>query len=328
MDYSKLASELVRGVRGRRSQQTVSQRLGFRSNVVYAWESGRSYPTAAEFLRFAEACKVAVRPALIGFYVKAPAWLSSTKRVSSPAAVAAFLRDQRGRTPIVELAAATKISRFALSRWLKGEAEPRLPDFLNLSSAATQRLGDWIACFTDPAALPSIARLWQSQQAARRAAYELPWTQPVLRALELEQYQALGEHADGWIAQRLGVSPEIERQALETLALSGQISKQEGSWRVEEAAPVDLRVDPEAAARQRAFWVGVAAARAERAKGMFAYNVCALSERDLARLKQLAREFLQQARAIIARSSPVERVALVQMQLFALDEPENTRVDP
>ena len=130
MDYTKLASELVRAVRGRRSQQTVSTRLGFKSNVVYAWESGRSYPTAAEFLRFAEVCKVALRPALAGFYVRAPAWLSSAKRVSSPAAVATFLRDQRGRTPIVELAAATKLSRFALSRWLKGDAEPRLPDFL------------------------------------------------------------------------------------------------------------------------------------------------------------------------------------------------------
>jgi DNA-binding transcriptional regulator YiaG len=57
MDYSTLASELVRAVRGRRAQGTVSQRLGFRSNVLYAWESGRSYPTAAEFLRFAEKCR-------------------------------------------------------------------------------------------------------------------------------------------------------------------------------------------------------------------------------------------------------------------------------
>jgi transcriptional regulator with XRE-family HTH domain len=321
MDYAQLASELVRGVRGRRSQQTVSRRLGFRSNVVYAWESGRSDPTAAEFLRFAESCRVAVRPALSGFYVRAPAWLGSVKLVTSPAAVASFLRDQRGRTPIVELAAATGISRFALSRWFKGTAEPRLPDFLHVLHAATQRVGDWIAPFADPAGLPSLARLWQSQQAARRAAYELPWTQPVSRALELAEYQALPTHRDGWIAARLGLDPDLERQALETLALSGQITQRAGRWCVDEAAPVDLRVDPEAAARQRAFWVGVAAERAEHVKGMFAYNVCAVSERDLLRLKQLAREFLQQARTVIAQSSPVERVALIQMQLFALDDP-------
>src|SRR5262245_59249682 len=117
--------------------------------------------------------------------------------------------------------------------------------------------------------------------------------------LELQSYQALGRHQDGWLAQRLGVAPELERQALETLAMSGQISQRAGRWCLENAAPVDLRVDAEAAARQRAFWVAVAAQRAEHAKGMFAYNICAVSEADLARLKQLARDFLQQARTII-----------------------------
>jgi hypothetical protein len=53
---------------------------------------------------------------------------------------------------------------------------------------------------------------------------------------------------------------------------------------------------------------------------MFAYNVCAVSERDLDRLKALQRAFLQQARNIIASSHPVQRVALLQTQIFALDD--------
>jgi transcriptional regulator with XRE-family HTH domain len=325
MDYSTLASELVRAVRGRRSQTAVSQRLGFRSNVLYAWESGRSYPTAAEFLRYAEKCRVPVRQALSQFYVKAPAWLGTMKVVATRAGAAAFLRDQRGRTPIVELAANTGLSRFALSRWLKGTAEPRLPDFLHVVDESTQRLGDWIALFTDPAQLPSFARHWQSQQAARRAAYELPWTQPVLRALELAAYHSLPRHEEGWLARRLGLTLATERQALETLALSGQIAQRGGRWCVEDASPVNLRVDPEAAARQRQFWVGVAAERAADTPGMFAYNICGVSERDLARLRTLQRDFLQQARTIIAQSSPVEQVVLLQVQVFALDHPHRAR---
>jgi transcriptional regulator with XRE-family HTH domain len=325
MDYSTLASELVRAVRGRRAQGTVSQRLGFRSNVLYAWESGRSYPTAAEFLRFAEKCRVPLRQVLSQFYVKPPAWLTTMKVVATRAGVAAFLRDQRGRTPIVELAASTGLSRFALSRWMKGTAEPRLPDFLHVVDESTQRLGDWIALFADPVQLPSFSRHWQSQLAARRAAYELPWTQPVLRALELHAYQSLPRHEDGWIARRLGLPPETERLALETLALSGQITLRGGHWCVEDASPVNLRVDPDAAARQRQFWLGVAAQRAADTPGMFAYNICAVSERDLARLRTLQRDFLQQARTIIAQSSPVEQVVLVQVQVFALDHPARTQ---
>jgi hypothetical protein len=51
---------------------------------------------------------------------------------------------------------------------------------------------------------------------------------------------------------------------------------------------------------------------------MYAFNVCGVSHRDLERLKQMQREYLKRARALIAESQPVEVVALVQTQVFAL----------
>jgi hypothetical protein len=55
---------------------------------------------------------------------------------------------------------------------------------------------------------------------------------------------------------------------------------------------------------------------------MFAYNSCAWSERDLARLRTLQRDFLPQARTILVQSSPVEHVVLVQVQVLALAHPQ------
>jgi ribosome-binding protein aMBF1 (putative translation factor) len=49
-DYEAIAVELVRALRGSRSRARLSQRLGYRSNVVQRWESRRSFPTAARFL--------------------------------------------------------------------------------------------------------------------------------------------------------------------------------------------------------------------------------------------------------------------------------------
>ena len=43
------AQQLLRAVRGRRSQQALSRHLGYRSNPVANWETGRRYPTAREF---------------------------------------------------------------------------------------------------------------------------------------------------------------------------------------------------------------------------------------------------------------------------------------
>ena len=39
----------------------------------------------------------------------------------------------------------------------------------------------------------------------------MPWTQAVLRALELDDYQALSRHQSGWVAERLGITEEEEK---------------------------------------------------------------------------------------------------------------------
>jgi hypothetical protein len=53
VDFDRIARELMVALRGRRSQVAWSRRLGYRSNVAYAWESGRRSPTGAEMLRAA-----------------------------------------------------------------------------------------------------------------------------------------------------------------------------------------------------------------------------------------------------------------------------------
>jgi DNA-binding transcriptional regulator YiaG len=60
MDLNVLASELIRALRGPRSQTAFSRRLGYRSNVVYTWEAGIRAPTASETLR--AAARVGVEP--------------------------------------------------------------------------------------------------------------------------------------------------------------------------------------------------------------------------------------------------------------------------
>lgn len=315
--YKAIASEFVRAVRGRRSQRALSRRLGYSTNVVYTWESGRAAPTALQFFELLEKSGIDTRLAIRGFYVKPPLWLTTMRLFPSRAGVAAFLRDQRGSATIQELAAGTGFSRFALSRWFKGHAEPKLPDLLALVQFTTLRMHDFVARFVPPESLPALSREWQRQRAARQAAYELPWTQAVLRTLELEAYARLKKHERGWIARQLGIDVAIEVEALHLLESSGQIVRDVLRYRVQSTA-VDLRADPQAAVAQRTFWTRVATDRAPDDPGMYAFNVCGVSQRDLERLKQMQREYLKRARALIAESHPVEVVALVQTQVFAL----------
>src|SRR5690606_4448823 len=227
--------------------------------------------------------------------------------------------DQRRQVPLVQIARATGKSRFALRRWFNGEAEPRLHEYLAVLDTCSRRLLDFLAAFVDPALLPAAADAHFVQALARQAAYERPWSHAVMRMLETEDYRALPAHETGWIAKRLGISLAEEVESLELLSRSRQIEMSGALYRPRAQAAVDLRAGHDAARRLAAWWVSVDAERATQSQGMFAYNVCSLSLTDLDRIQALQVDYLKQVRAIVAESNPVERVALIATQVFALD---------
>src|SRR5687768_13571946 len=118
MDYEALACGVMRGLRGRRSQTAFSRRLGYSTNVAYTWEAGRRFPTAAEMLRAAARTGIDVRAALTPFFQRQLPDAVRTIPPTSPAMVAALLRDMRGPGPMQRFADRTGLSRSAISRIL------------------------------------------------------------------------------------------------------------------------------------------------------------------------------------------------------------------
>ena len=317
MDFELLAAELLRALRGKRSQQALCRRLGAKSNVVHQWERGHSFPSAARTLQVAARVGVDVPHAFREFYRTAPRWLDE-QDPASPAGVAAFLNGLRGSTSVVELSRYSGKSRFAVARFLSGDAEPRLPDFLRLVEAASLRLLDFLEQLVDPRLLPSVRAAWERLTVARRLAYDEPWSQAVLRALELSSYTALPRHVAGWIAQRIGVAPEEEARCLKLLADSGQIVWRDEHWQIENVMALDTRRDPDAARRLRAWWLRRGAARIEAGERGLMYNLLGVSSADLERLRELQKAYLTELRAIVARSEPVEHVVLAADLLLDL----------
>lgn len=319
VDYEAIASELVRAWRGRRSQPAFSRRLGYKSNVVYRWESRRAWPTAAAAFRAAERAGVDLRGGLARFYRRPPAWLARAD-LKQPEDVARLLDELRGQTPIGELARRAGRSRFAVARWLKGEAEPRLPELLRMIEATSLRLLDFLALLADPAKLPSVAGRYRELVAAREAAYSLPWSHAVLRVLELAEYRALPRHETGWIARRLGIPREEEERCLGHLVASGQVRRVKRHYVVDSTRLVDTRDDPERSQKLREFWARVALERVERgSEHVFSYNLFSASHADVARIRELYRSFFQQVRSIVAQSEPNEAVVLLCTQLVPIE---------
>jgi len=328
MDYEQLAAEVLRALRGKRSQLAFSRRLGYRSNVAARWENKRCWPTAAGMLQVASKTGIDVRAKLAAFFLVPRPWLSEVKPASR-AGVVALLADLRGSVAIVDLAREAGFSRFSVSRWLQGVSEPRLPDFLRLIEAASLRVLDFVAAFVDPTLLPSIAAQWAELEAAREAAFARPWSHAVLRALELEAYRQQPRHEPGFIAARLGIAEAEERACLQVLARAHQIRRKARKWTVRDGAAVDLRAETARVRDLKAFWFSVARSRLEAgADGTFGFNLFAASEADLIALRELYLGFFQQIQARIAQSEPSECVALFGAQLLRLDAPLATVRQP
>ncbi len=318
MDFEQIAREFLVVLRGKRSQVAWSRRLGYRSNVAYSWESGRRWPTAAETFRAIRRSGIDLEGGLVRFYGDRPPWMDELDP-ASPEAMARLIDDLRGQTSITDLARTAEISRYSVSRWLSASTQPRLPDFLRIVQAASLRMVDLLAAFADPKELPTVAPIWARLEGRRRGAALFPWTQAVLRALELEGYLALDKHSTDWIAGRLGIPTENAETCLTFLEETGQITWTGSHWRQEQLA-VDTRRYPEVNRQLKGHWTTVAAQRIEAgAPGQFSYNVFSVSRADFERIRELHLAYFHGLRAIVADSTGSELVAVANVQLFELD---------
>ncbi len=318
---------MARALRGKRSQTAFNRRLGYRSNTAYRWESGRCFPTAATFFAAYEKLHGSLTPTLSNFFGRESGTTTSDVAHASREGVAALLDELRGGVAIVSLARRAERSRFSVARWLSGEAEPRLPDFLRLFEASSRRVLDFVTLLFDASQLPSIRDEWQALRAARRLAYELPWSHAVLRALELADYQALPGHHPGWIAKRIGITREQEDDCLDVLSKASQIEMQSGLWRVRAVRALDTSREPEASHHLKQWAMNVARERhTAGARGTFGYNLFTVSEEGFEKLAQLQVDYFRRMQAIIAESEPGECVGLYSVQLLTLDpEPPTAR---
>jgi hypothetical protein len=243
----------------------------------------------------------------------------TARQLENEAGVTQLLQHLARSTSIQELAKKLSRSRFVVSRWLTGQTQIRLPDLLRFVDVTSHRLLDFCSVYVEPERLPSMARDWRRLQAARRAAYEAPWSHGVLRALELNDYAAAEGSTEHWLAQRLGISLDDATHALALLHASGQVRRRGGRYHVRDAGLVDTSVDRQRRQALRSFWTQVALQRLQQGtKGTHAFNLFTIAERDIAQVQAWHGELFEKIRGLVSNSAP-ERVVLYAAQIVALD---------
>jgi transcriptional regulator with XRE-family HTH domain len=322
MDYERLSSELLRALRGRRSQPALAKRLGYRANVAYTWECGRRFPTARVLFRLAALNRLPLEP--IVRFCTPPAPLELTRTTWSSKSSAVYLRALVGETPLVEIARATGVDRTTVARWLRGTTEPRVPELLRIIGEMTHRLVEFVTSFVEPGTLDTLRELAHELEAQRRTAYEFPWSHAVLRALELDAYRRTPRHVPGSVARAIGIDLAEEDRLLNELHGARLIRRQRGKWVVARVMTVDTRANAARDQHLKEHWaqVGLSRLRARSTprEAFHSYNLFAISQRDFTRIRELHVEYFERVRRIVAESNAADRVVLLMQQLVPLDE--------
>jgi hypothetical protein len=189
-----------------------------------------------------------------------------------------------------------------------------------LFEATSTRLLDLVSVLVDASKIDTVSEQVKLQEMRRNGAYEIPWTQAVLRAIELHDYCSMPAHRPGWIASRLGISVEEEARCLSFLVETGQVSWT-GTHYDGHTVAVDTRGRPEIGMRLKSHWTKEGARRIEMgAPGQFSYVVFSVSVADFERIRELHLRYFNTLRGIISESSPNEVVAVANVQLFGLEE--------
>jgi hypothetical protein len=210
-----------------------------------------------------------------------------------------------------------QLTRHTVGRWLAGKAHPKLAQFLRLLDVISGRAHDWVAGLVAIESVPTLLPTFRQAQAARNIAFEQPWTEVILRALETTAYREQPELVHTTLAACLGISQAELDSALSGLVDAGILQSSEGGYQVLRELSVDTRVSSDAFGKLQQHWLKVALDRSRRTgtADWFAYNVISLSKADLATVHECLRRAYRETRSIVAASQPCETAALLLMQL-------------
>lgn len=308
------AQQLIRALRGHRSQVAFSRRLGYRGNVAAKWEGGHRFPTFGEVLRAAGRTGIDVPAALVRFHEpSATAW-----DPQAPDAIAQWLSSLQGRTPQALLAERSGLSRQQVGRLLSGRAKGRLPKVMALIDAMTGRLPDLIGELVPIEQVPALAREAQVRHALARLAFEHPWS-PAVQSWLGTRRSVPADQATAQLAAELDLEHAHAEALISALVEAGVAQIVDQTLRPAPAASVEIRATAEDLQRIKSHWASVSADRVERhAEGdLFSFNVFAVSRDDLEQIQEAQRRFYREVRAIVAESPP-EVVALLVVHTASL----------
>jgi transcriptional regulator with XRE-family HTH domain len=315
MDIEAVRSQLLKSLRGDRSQNYLSRKLGYRFNQVYRWETGHTKIPWPSFVRLCQICKIDLGATLkntLGFVEKPERCDLLVKNITAPASQS-YMSKKVG------------VSRFVLSHWISGRTTPSLDDILRLVDKVTFALVEFVGGIAKIDTIPALRKDFEKREARKRILVRYPFLEAALACLELVDYQRLKKHQEGFISDRIGISLEEEKKLLSELKQVGTLLFKEGRFVFNESAleNFDIRGDFQAVKGIKKYYIERATNKLLKAsensrKDLFIYYTFSVDEKAAAQINKEAVEFLKRV-IEISEQRPKEPTQVRVLNMHFLD---------
>lgn len=218
MDFKLLTRQLMPAIRGIRLQATLNQKLNFKFNKIYRWESGRNEILWKDFSKFCTACQCPLRKSL----------REAFSYYKDPEDIASLVRHFISTQPLASVASSTGISRHMLSRWLNGHSQPPLHLIFALIEFSSADFFRFLEGLVGGQVLPCIQEKVEQDRAQLEIFYKYPFLSALLSAIDLEDYKR--HPTETFLAHKSKVPLPLVKAAIHDLAEANLLIKNDQCW--------------------------------------------------------------------------------------------------
>jgi len=311
MDIQQVKKEVLRSVRGKKSQTYVNRKLGFSYNQVSRWESGLIEISWIDFVKICVICRCNLEQALTEVF-------NFREHPSDYKKLIEFLLDEMKRK---DLESQVGFSPYRLRKWFRGQVSPDLSDFLKIFDSISHLLTDFVEALGISEGVPSLHAALALKARQLSLHRELPFIGAFMHAMELSDYAKLSRHKAGVLARLVGIQADQEGLALQRLQEARVIEMKKGKF-VSLPLHLDLRGDFASFKSTRQYWLKrslerVQAMTKSSKENLFGYLVFATSKTAQKEIVEKYLQFLADIRFIVENDHQTpDRLQVLNVQIF------------
>ncbi len=230
INFKNVIKELLKALRGRRSQEALNRSFGFSFNQIYRWERGITKISWPEFIQFCELCHIPLQKKIIEIF-KGPHALFAEEN-KDPLLSQNVIHALMGNMVIDKFSKRYQLPRKSVSKWLSGQADPSLEQMFFLFHYHSGQLIKLIDALIGTGHIPSLQDVIVKHKIREEITYKYPEVSLILNTIHTKQFQAKTECLEGHFAKKFGLTLAEEKEILSGLLRSDTIHRYGASYRM------------------------------------------------------------------------------------------------